>query len=708
MKREIRDLRAFASLRFNRILPLVSGSSIPYAGRMLHTWRAASAGTLTVLSVVLMALLLRPPETAAAVGEIETRTVSTYAVTADGGVRVTITAQVTNRDPSTERRDSGRVLFYSAVAFAVHDAATNIVARSGSTRLRTETTGTARGSDDPFRLMAVRFDRELYFNESLPITLEYDLSAVRATQLLVNPQYAFVPAIGQGTYSLVRITAPADRQVTIRSANCARTSDNPTTYLCGASTASSEYGAGGRCAFSVDAPRWDCAFTKSDFVVIPFEATAANLAMASRSSRVTLAESTVQVDVSHFAGDEAWAARVEEIVRRGMPLLERANGYRYQGPRTIEVVESGYRDTHGYEGLANNQGRIRLTPVADDQTILHEISHLWSGIFASRWLAEGMADYTANTAARAMNIPVATVPQPLPPSPRLEDWGALGRQIAVSSAEREREESGYARSLRFVELLSERAGAETLQTVNATLAQEGSRAGARRYLDAIEDATGGSYAPLFAEWAFTGADIQLLPARAKTRDAAAALNERATRIGLDSPADLTEALRAWDFDRAQRLIASADEAITLHVDTTSRADESSLRLSDRFAETFARSADEAAPVARAEANALDAVGAVGRLEDDRSLVMRVGLLGRNLSADAAAARDAFARGEFETAIEQSDALQGRLDTAARDGIIRIAVAVCGLLLLLGVLVARGRSLGRRAGDGAPRRIARRF
>src|SRR3712207_7731400 len=49
-------------------------------------------------------------------------------------------------------------------------------------------------------------------------------------------------------------------------------------------------------------------------------------------------------------------------------------------------------------------------------------------------------------------------------SPRLEDWGALGRQIAVSSIEREREESGYARSLRFVEILAERAGEDRKST----------------------------------------------------------------------------------------------------------------------------------------------------------------------------------------------------------------------------------------------------
>jgi hypothetical protein len=676
---------------------------------MQHSWRAASAGLLTLIVAVVVASGIASPRTAAAAGEIETRAVSTYDVAADGSVHVTITAQVTNRDPSTQRRDSGRVLYYSAVAFAVHDAATGVTARSGTTRLVTETTGTARGGDDPFRLVAVRFDRELYFNESVPITLEYTLSAVRSAQLLVNPQYAFVPAVGQGTYSLVRITAPADRQLTIGSANCVRTGDRPTIYTCGASTTPTDYAAGGRCAFTAEAPRWDCAFSGSDFVVIPFEATAPGLAMASRSSRIALAERTVQVTVSYFTGDESWAARVDEIVRRGMPLLEAANGFPYPGPPAIEIVESGYRDTHGYEGLANNQGRIRLTPVADDQTVLHEVSHLWSGVFASRWLAEGMADYTANIAARALNLRPATVPQPLPPSPRLEDWGALSRQIVVSSAERDREEAGYARSLRFVEILSERAGHDALRAANATLAREQIRAGARGYLDVLEDVTGGSYAPLFAEWAFTGADIQLLPARAETRRATAGLRERAAERGMLPPEDLTDALRSWDFDRARRLIATANEAIDLHATTAARAEAAGLTLGDQFPQAFARSAEEAAEVARAEAGALDAVeAAAARLKDDRDPVMRVGLFGRTLSSDADAARDALARGDFATAVDRAETLQRRLDTAGRDGILRIVVAGCALLLLLVLLLLRGRGHDARtvrAMDGRSNRAA---
>ncbi|MGH2600721.1 MAG: hypothetical protein ACRDJ9_15220, partial [Dehalococcoidia bacterium] len=571
---------------------------------MHHQWRAALAGAFTLL--IALAAAIGAPFRAAAADELETRTISTYEVRADGSVHVTISARVTNRDPSTQRAGSGRVFYYSAAPFTIHHGATNLTARTGSTRLSTESSTTPVGGD-PFRLLAVRFDRDLYYNDVLDITVEYDLAAIRASQILVSPEYAFVPAVGQGAYSLLQIVAPADRRVTIGSANCAHIADSPITYACGTSTTAADYRAGGRCFFTAATPRWDCAFTGDDFVIVPLEVTAPNLTLATRTSQVTLVGRPVQLTVSHFTGDEAWAARVEDIVRRGLPLLEEANGYAYAGPPTIEILESGYQDTHGYEGLANNQGRLRLTPVVDDQTVLHEVSHLWSSIFASRWLAEGMADYTANIAARRLGLRPSEVPRALPPEPTLEEWGALRSQIALNPSERDVEESGYARSLRFIEILAERAGARTLMGINATLAQERARATSRTYLDLLEDTTGAVYAPLFAEWVFTEADIQLLPARQAARAAAATLSERAAAAGTSRPRDVDDALHAWEFDRAQQLVQAAGAALDAHEQNLARATNTGYGLGDRFTTIFGDSAEQALDVAQREARALEAV-----------------------------------------------------------------------------------------------------
>src|SRR5215207_5036970 len=146
---------------------------------MLHRWRTAAAAALPLLCAMLDALL---PAGAGAAGELETRTLTSYEVAADGGVHVTLSALVTNRDPSTQRRDSGRVFYYSATA--VHDGASNIVARAGGGRLALENPSEPRDGADPFRLVVVRFGRDLYFGDSVEIAMEYDLAAVRASQVL--------------------------------------------------------------------------------------------------------------------------------------------------------------------------------------------------------------------------------------------------------------------------------------------------------------------------------------------------------------------------------------------------------------------------------------------------------------------------------------------------------------------------------------------
>ena len=616
--------------------------------------------------------------TAAAEGELDVRTVTAYDVGMDGGVHVTITALVTNRDPSTERRSSGRVFFYSATAFAVHDAATNLSARAGGARLMLQ----AGARDEPLRVVTVEFTQPLYYQDAVTLTLEYDLAAVRAAQLLVGPQYAFVPAIGQGDRSLVRISAPAERQLTVASANCVRTGERPVTYVCGASTVAADYGTGGRCAFTAAAPRWDCAFTGGEFVVIPFESATADLRRSTRSAQVLLARGPVEVRVQHFAGEETWAARVEDLVRRGLPLLEEANGFPYPGPNVIEIVESGYRETHGYEGLASTQGRIHLTPVVDDHTVLHELSHLWSGVFASRWLAEGMADQTANRVAKQLDLRPETVKEPLPSAPRLEEWGPLRSQIAVTRAERDLEEAGYARSLRFVELLAERAGAQHLARANATLAQERQRASARTYLDLLEDLSGVTLAPLFAAWALTDADVQLLPARVAARERAATLSGRAEAARLAVPMQIAEALRAWEFSRATMLITATADALTIHEGTVARARAAGIDLGSAYAAAFARGPEEAARAAEEEAAAFDVASvAVREARARRPLIARAGLLGSEPETRADSVLAALARGEYATAATAATTLQRRLDTAERDGMIRLALTAAAVLVL---------------------------
>lgn len=667
-----------------------NAATSPRPRRLTYAEKMRRIGLCCAALLLLAGLLLVPRRAGAAAEPLETRTFSAYEVDVDGTVRVTIQALVTNRDPSTVRRDAGRVFYYSSAGFAVHDAATQLVARSGETRLAVET----REQDEPLRVIAVRFPRNLYFDDAIELTIEYSLSAVRAAQVLVGPQYAFVPAIAQGSRGLVAIRAPADRQVTVSSPHCARTAARPAvSYVCGGSTTGADYQAGGRCAFAADALPWECGFAGGDLAVIPFEATGPGLALSTRSAAVALQNQTIGLSVRHFVGDEAWGARVLDLLRRGLPLLEAANGFPYQGPPSVEIVESGFRDTHGYGGLATSGGRIRLTPVVEDHTILHEAAHLWSAIHGSRWLAEGMADWTANVAARALGVSPETPLVPLPAGPRLEAWGPLRSQLAVGRAERELEAAGYGRSLAFVELLAGRLGASALGRANARIAEAGERGTARSYLDQLEAISGETLAPLFAQWALAEDDVARLGERERVRGAAAALAGRAGAVGITPPAEIDAHLRRWAFAEATGRVDVAAAALDQHERSVIAAERAGVRLGPGFAAAFARDAEAASVLAAVEADAVAASeAALARLGERRPPLARLGLAGQDLNGQAETLRATLARGDYAGARDEAAALERRLVGGRRDGVIRLAVSgIVVVVLCIGVVrLARGR------------------
>src|SRR5262249_1394279 len=159
--------------------------------------------------------------TAWAADELESQILALYDVSSDGRTHVTLQARIVNNDPTTTRRGTAGY-YYTAFRFFVHAANAGLVARADGTRLDIETIDSSL-----FQRLRVRYHRGLYLQESVDLTIEYDLTSVRLQNMLVRREYAFVPAITQGTRSLVRITASDDRTLTmVESPNCGRTREH--------------------------------------------------------------------------------------------------------------------------------------------------------------------------------------------------------------------------------------------------------------------------------------------------------------------------------------------------------------------------------------------------------------------------------------------------------------------------------------------------
>jgi hypothetical protein len=126
-----------------------------------------------------------------------------------------------------------------------------------------------------------------------------------------------------------------------------------------------------------------------------------------------------------------------------------------------------------------------------------------------------------------------------------------------------------------------------------------------------------------------------------------------------------------------------------HDHTAARAQAAGIELGRSFADAFSRGAEQAAVVARNEAAAVDTAGmALERAHAERAPLLRVGLLGADLSGREAQIRAALAAGDYRTAAATAAALQQRLDSAERDGAVRLMLPIAALLLLAVVMVVR--------------------
>ncbi len=579
-------------------------------------------------------------------------------------VLVTWDVSFTNNDPD---------FFIFALPVPVLAGATDVTASSAAgAPLSTSAEPT---EIDLIDFQFVSFDRNVFFGGVYDFTLSYVVPEARQSGLVVTPFYVFLPLLALGDEATVTTTAPDSSPwlSTVEPVDCERADD---ALACSGSEG--VYFAGN---LEVRQPN----ATQTD------------------SFDLSIGGNEVTASIEYFQGEDAAAAHQREVIEATLPLIADVYGFPYPGAPSIAIVHSGRQSVLGYEGLAECTSglcEILISPGARDYTLVHELAHVWSGVFAARWLSEGFADWvTTQVVDRAPEglltgdlTPTSPAAVPL----QLDEWGDAGPLIGAPPEQLATALAGYDYSLRFLRTLADEVGAETLREVNRTLAESGEPADSRRYMDVLEDVSGRDVDSLFLVWVFSESSRPLVEERREARDRFAEIESRLIDEGVseESLDAAWEAILDWRFAGARsemdaveanigRALELQDELRGLKDD----ADALGLAVPESIAAAISSwdfdGADDLIESAR------EAMGAYGvareRLDEPRNLWQRFGLLGDDPEGELAKARDAFEEGRFGRSQDRSAAAIDIVDDASRSAMLRLLV-VAGIFSALAVAI----------------------
>ena len=291
------------------------------------------------------------------------------------------------------------------------------------------------------------------------------------------------------------------------------------------------------------------------------------------SRKVTVEGDPVALTVQSWPDDKAWSKRVGDLMAKALPVLGDQIGLAWPQAPTLTVREAVSHSTGGYAGLFDPaKGLVEVAYYADSFVVLHESAHGWfnGALLADRWANEGFASYYALQAAAALKVKatgdVLTTKLKAARIP-LNAWGPIGRDTGAT------EDYAYAASLALARAIGERATPDVLQAVWADAAgQVGAYQppsggtpetveGApdwRGFLDLLETESGNGFDDLWRTWVARDEDLPLLDARTAARQRYDEVVGDAGDWSLPKP--IRDAMRAWRFDDATRML---DEASTI-------------------------------------------------------------------------------------------------------------------------------------------------
>jgi hypothetical protein len=445
-----------------------------------------------------------------------------------------------------------------------------------------------------------------------------------------------------------------------------------------------------------------------------------------RPLTVAVGDQQVELLLQAWEDDAAWASRTGALLGDALPRLREDIGVPWPLAEPLVVAESASRDAGAYAGIFDpGQRRMEVAYWAGPDVMIHQAAHAWfnGSLVADRWADEGFATFYALRAADAMKLAAKPPELTKEVSAAAVPLNAWTRDEPPGSAT---DTYGYAASLALATAIADAVGADVLAGAWADAqarigayqpqAAADARPGAavadppetladapdwRGLLDLLEARSGKDLTALWRQWVVRPDEVPLLDARARARTAYARTLALAGDWRL--PRAIRDALRAWDFERAEAMLLDARTVIAQHNAVAEMAARDGVTLDTTMQVLFEGGAmADASARADAERTAIRAIedaAAARSAEDD--ILSRIGMLGEHPEQSLRQAKLLIAQGDFEGSAAAADRAQRAWTVAWQEGRRRALLALAVLATVLVLVTAGIGSLRRtrRAGRG---------
>jgi hypothetical protein len=604
---------------------------------------------------------------------LQTRTTSTYVVDpAAGAIRVTVDVSVTNQIPNRTRGGIIEQAYFSEIGVPVLSEAKDFVAtRTGGGTAAV----TPRDIGNPYvRSAVIELDPNLFYGQTQSLQLTYNLpnQPPRAPGVSrANDAFVAFPAFTFGDAGLgsVEIRLPERYAVEVVGAELDETTADGQTVLT---------------AENLESPDSFIAFV-----------------VGSDEEKLVIEQADVEgaeVEVRAWPDDPEWAEFAATQVGDAKPVLEELIGLAWPRDDKLAIVETAGPYAYGYAGwYSETDHTISVGDELDPRVMVHELSHVWfnSQLFDDRWVAEGFAEEYASRALEELDEPqdgAAAPDRTGAGAVALNDWSD---PFLLDEASEATEAYGYAAAWYVIDRVAEEVGVDELRSVLAAAAAEeipyagdpdpesyGEPVNWQVLLDLLENRAGSTEASeLWGAYVVNDEQQAQLASRADARTVYEGLVEQGD--GWTPPLEVRMIMSRWDFPAIDDAVAEAEDVLAVRDDIEAALeglDVQDLGLEDAY-ET-AVNTEDLMPVAESTLTAAEAYGAAdAHMDEGEGPLGMVGLLWSGTDDRLETARRELEAGDPEASLRASRSVEGRLDTAVRDGVLRLLAVA----LLLGIV-----------------------